>query len=321
MSTVKRVLEYMQDDLTPTQYTKLKDILELNFGYKVNNYTNDELVQKYLDSRRLLGVMESSLEQYYDSIKMFFDFINHKDCTDVTLDDCRAYINNYKMTRNVSARLLVNRVGWVSPFYDWLVGEDYLAKNPWKYIGKIKIPEREKTVFSQVELNLIRDKCETVRDRVIVEILYSTGVRASELCDITVGNINFNKNEIKIIGKGDKQRTVFFSDTAKHYLKLYLDGRKNLTNDSWLFVSAKRGCKMHNRTLEVLLNRIKDSLSVDISVHPHKFRRTFCTDMINKGMNINHVQKLMGHAMLSTTLSYYVYDKDVVHNAYEKFNK
>ena len=317
MTVTGEILHEMKYDLTADQYRKLELTLEKVFLTQKNTLpSNNELVDRFIENRRLCGLSELTLQQYVSSLRHFFFWLNGRHCTSVTRSDCNNYIIYYKNYNNVQQITVVNKIGFLSPFYDWLEKEDYIMKNPWKLIDKIKVPRKQKEAFTSVELSRIRDNCTNKRDRAIVEFLCSTGVRAHELVSITFKDVNFVENEVLIRGKGSKERFVYLSDTAKWYLDQYLKDRHYKSGNDPLFASFRKESQLTNKSLEDIVKNLCKPL--DIHGHPHKFRRTFCTNMINRGLKINHVQTILGHSNIQTTMGYYAIDKTNTHRSYNQ---
>ena len=159
--------------------------------------------------------------------------------------------------------------------------------------------------------------CDNIRDLALVECLYSTGVRVSELTSLNISDIDFKQNCAVVLGKGHKERTVYLSQTAIMYLKKYLEQRTDY-NDA-LFVSKR---SLHKRLAKSGIENILKKLGAKVNIkntHPHRFRRTFATNMLKKGMPIEEVKILLGHLKMDTTMLYCCVDNDSVKYTYNKY--
>lgn len=190
----------------------------------------------------------------------------------------------------------------LSSFFSWLENEDYIMKSPIRRIHKIKTQITVKETYSDENLEKLRDGCHNIRDLAMIDFLSSTGVRVGELVNLNIDDIDFINQSCVVLGKGNKEREVYFDARAKLHLLKYLESRTD--NNSALFVSL---IKPYNRLnisgVEIRLRTLGKKLNIT-RVHPHKFRRTLATKAIDKGMPIEQVQKLLGHTKIDTTMHY-----------------
>jgi len=198
-----------------------------------------------------------------------------------------------------------------------LENEDYIQKSPCRRIHKVRTGKTVKEVYSDETIELIKQSITNKRDLAIIEILMSTGIRVGELVKLNILDIDFENKECVVLGKGNKQRKVYFDAKTKIHLKQYLDSRRD--DNPALFVSL---LKPYNRLeisgVEIMLRKIGRKIGAD-KVHPHKFRRTLATKAIDKGMPIEQVQHLLGHAKIDTTLEYAMVDDSNVKISHKKF--
>ena len=172
-------------------------------------------------------------------------------------------------------------------------------------------------MYSDEELERMRDNCNNSRDLAIIDILSSTGIRVGELVNLNISDIDLEKRECVVLGKGNKQRKVYFDARTKIHINDYISGRYDECGA--LFVSLN---KPHNRLsirgIEVILQNIGSNLK-STKVHPHKFRRTLATKAIDKGMPIEQVQVLLGHSQIDTTLRYAMVNQNNVKASHHKY--
>lgn len=190
-------------------------------------------------------------------------------------------------------------------------------KSPARRIHKIKVGKSVKDVYSDEELEQMRDSCSNSRDLAIIDILSSTGIRVGELVNLNITDVDFEKRECVVLGKGNKQRKVYFDARTKIHLYEYVANRHDESNA--LFVSLNNP---HNRLsirgIETILHKIGSNLN-STKVHPHKFRRTLATKAIDKGMPIEQVQVLLGHSQIDTTLRYAMVNQNNVKASHHKY--
>jgi site-specific recombinase XerD len=198
-----------------------------------------------------------------------------------------------------------------------LEDEDYILKSPVRRIHKVKTVSSIKETYSDEALELMRDNCSEVRDLAIIDMLASTGMRIGEMVRLNRTDINFNERECVVLGKGDKERIVYFDARTKIHLQTYINSRRD--DNVALFVSLKSPFeRMTIGGIEARLRKLGKQLGLQ-KVHPHKFRRTLATMAIDKGMPIEQLQQLLGHRRIDTTLQYAMVKQSNVKIAHRKY--
>ena len=172
-----------------------------------------------------------------------------------------------------------------------------------------------KQVKVKVEIEKIKNSCGNKKDRAIVEFLLSTGCRVSELVGVDRSDINFQSQECKILGKGNKERIVFLNDVCLLHIKSYLDSR---SDDLPALFIGKGSDRMTTGGIRFMLNNIAENAGVE-DVHPHRFRRTVATYLIDRGMSIQDVAVILGHSNINTTMAYVYSNIENVKTAYKKY--
>ena len=205
----------------------------------------------------------------------------------------------------------------VVSFFSWLEDEDFILKSPVRRIHKVKTAKLVKDTYTDEALELMRDSCTTTRDLAIIDLLASSGMRVGEMVMLNREDIDFNERECVVIGKGNKERLVYFDARTKIHLQNYLNERTDA--NPALFVSLKAP---HDRLMiggvETRLRELGKRLNLP-KVHPHKFRRTLATSAIDKGMPIEQVQQLLGHQKIDTTMHYAMVKQQNVKLAHRKY--
>ncbi len=182
-----------------------------------------------------------------------------------------------------------------------------LGKQPERHVEFLEVQEVERLLDAPMKSqgpDMMR-----LRDRAVLELLWSTGLRVSELCGLKLSDVNFNRNEFSVKGKGSKYRVVFFSEDAKTWVKRYLDARRDMS--PMLFVShdrAKGGrdaeMGLTPRTVQRLVDRYAKIAGITKRISPHTLRHSFATDLLMNGADLRSVQSLLGHASVTTTQIY-----------------
>lgn len=281
-----------------------------------NPITNEDALKMFIEAKRIEGCSERSIKYYDSTLKLFFKSIT-KNYLVIETEDIRRYLSNYSQNNNASKVTIDNIRRVISTLFTWLESENYIMKSPTRRIHKIKIGKIVKETYSDEMIELIRKNVISQRDLAIVDFLISTGVRVGELVKLNISDLNLEAKECIVIGKGNKQRKVYFDARTKIEIKQYLDYRKD--ESKALFVSLyKPYRRLQISGVETVLKKIGRKIGLG-KVHPHKFRRTIATKAIDKGMPIEQVQKMLGHAKIDTTLEYAMVDENNVKISHKKY--
>lgn len=314
--------------LTQYQLEKLKETLENNLKKVEINIltdekekqqikeTNDNYINIFLSAKEIEGCSTRTLKYYREIIEKLINTID-KPIKEIQTEEIRKYLADYKENTRCNAITIDNLRRVSSSFFAWLEDEDYIIKSPVRRIHKVKTPTIIKETLTDENLEKLRDTSNCIRDLVLIELLYSTGIRVGELIKLNISDINFEDRSCKVFGKGNKQREVYFDARTKIHLKQYINTRKD--GNEALFVSKN---KPHQRLsiagIELIVRKL--GLETEISkVHPHKFRRTLATMAIDKGMPIEQVQKLLGHVKIETTMHYAMVNQNNVKISHRKY--
>ena len=272
-------------------------------------------LQEFLDVKALEGCSKATIENYKFNLNKFLLGVG-KDPTEIATQDIRKYLADYKRERGVSNTTLDNMRRVFQSFFTWMHREGYIIKDPCAAVNKIRADKIIKNPYSDEEMELMREAAKNLREKAIIEVLYSTGMRIGELEKLNKDDIDFVNGKAIVFGKGAKEREVYFNVKAQLALKKYLENR-NDTNEA-LFVGLQ---SPYNRlkvsTYEKILRELGNRCGVHC--HPHRFRRTCATILLNKGMPIQEVSKVLGHAKLETTMIYCEIDQQSVATNHRKY--
>lgn len=311
MDIIKSTLLAMEDTLTTEQLQKLERVLLIQLHKMEHEQRSEELavsrdgwvatLRLYIASKRLENCAESTLAQYERCIRQMIVEIN-KPLADITTNDLRYYLARFQEQRNVSLSYLDTVRRYITAFFVWCQDEGVISANPARRLSRIKVPETIKRPFTAEEMAKLQDSASTLRDRAMIEVLYSTAARVSEVCSIDRADVDFDRREIIIYGqKGKKERVVYLTELAVYHLRKYLASRTD--DNPALFVGLKAP---HNRVTKCGLERMLRVLgdSCGVHCHPHKFRRTMLTEQGKRGVPLQEIQKYAGHAKPTTTMIY-----------------
>lgn len=318
---MKEVLQKMLPYLDNAQLNQLKTTIDsvltkYEIADEVNPKSNEELIGRFIEAKRIEGCSEKTLNYYQKTITDMLS-VAEKELMHITTEDLRKYLTDYQETKKISKVTVDNVRRILSSFFSWLEDEDYILKSPVRRIHKVKTASTVKETYTDEALEQMRDSCTELRDLAIIDMLASTGMRVGEMVLLNRNDINFSERECVVLGKGNKQRIVYFDARTKIHLQNYLESRAD--DNEALFVTLRTP---HTRLtiggIEVRIRELGKNLGMN-KVHPHKFRRTLATVAIDKGMPIEQLQHLLGHKRIDTTLQYAMVKQSNVKNAHRKY--
>lgn len=258
-----------------------------------------EKAELFLAAKKLEGLSELTIEGYRLELRIFAESVQ-KSVDKITTADIRLFLGEFDYLKRSS---IAKKLSVLKSFFGWLAEEEILPRDPTR---KIKPPKKEQRIPKALtieELEMLRESCKTPRERALLEILYATGGRLSEIQQLDRDDIDWRGMNTKVIGKGDKERNVFFSFKAMYHLKKYL---KTRTDDNpALFITERRPYRrVSNRTIQREIKIIAERAGIKKSVHPHTLRHTFATLTLNNGADISTIQSILGHSSPATTQVY-----------------
>lgn len=320
-----QVLHNMSDVLDADGLMRLNEVLNAVF-YNVefeskcfdlveyqDDWRND--LDDFITSKTLEGRSQKTLDRYEYELNRLLQYIN-RPIKEIESDDISNFLRLYKSTKNVSNQTLKNVRAIYSSFFQWAFIKNRIRTNPSFNVEKIKVEDRIKNGFSEIEREKINRNCENIRDRAIVEFLYSTGVRVSEMQALNISDINFSTKDMVVYGKGNKERIVYLNDKSYMYLREYLNTRTD--DNPALFVWNKPPYKRLSKSgIENVIRHI--GKEAEIHAYPHRFRRTAATNALNRGMPVQEVSKFLGHSKLETTMMYCTIEQDSVRYHHKKY--
>lgn len=325
---ISNITKDMEDSLTDYQLNKLKESLIINFEgiefiiktdelqHQEELDENKNMIDSFISSKQVEGCSERTIKYYKEIIEKFVNNFD-KSIKQISTNEIRNYLSNYKDNSSCGSTTIDNIRRVLSSFFSWLEDEDYIIKSPVRRIHKIKTAVVVKEVLTDENLERLRDECENIRDLSLIELLISTGMRVGELVNLNINSLNFEDRSCIVLGKGNKEREVYFDAKTKLHLKEYIS-KRNDSNDA-LFVSMR---EPHQRLsisgIELIIRTLGINSNIN-KVHPHKFRRTLATMAIDKGMPVEQVQKLLGHVKIETTMNYALVNQSNVKISHRRY--
>jgi len=306
--TLKNVLDMV--DITMNDYEVSRKPMEI-----IPTSGIPEVVKYYLASKGIANLSKNTLKQYWYKLTHFFSTIN-KSFMDIKANDIRNYLFNFKMERNASDSYIDNVRITLNSFFQWLVDNEYLQRNPCAKVDKVKHQQKRREPLTTYNLEDLRLHCEDIREKALIDFLYSTGCRVSECAGVLLSDINWDKNSVHLrYCKGNKERTVYFNDESKVSLKAYLEKRGHISPALWTSVKAPHQ-QLKSHALEDIVKKV--GIRAGIHAYPHKLRHTFATVGLRNGMPLDKLQELMGHTNPQTTLIYAKQDDNQMHIEHQK---
>ena len=261
-----------------------------------------EEIKSFLVSKSIKGLTKQTLVHYRRVLVHFANNIT-KDIKEVSANDIRFYLLAYEQTHNISKSALDDKRRVLNSFYKWMAREDLIVKSPMEKIDPIKCDKKIREPLTAIELEQMRNEANTVREKALLEILYSTGCRVSELIALNRKDIDFHGGRVKVFGKGKKERYCFINARAQLSVKKYLFSR--LDSSEALFVAGKQPYnRLGKGTIEKEIGEIGKRAEINRNVFPHLIRHTTATHMLNHGASLAEVQMVLGHESPATTQIY-----------------
>ena len=250
-----------------------------------------------------------TLKSYREDIEQFIDFLKKKKISSFEKVDYYTFLEflSFLKNENYSETTISRKVASLKSFFKFLTGSNFINSNPAILISSPKTPERLPEFLSVEEVEKILNipagkNWASLRDKAILELLYSTGIRVGELVSLEIGDINFIEEIIKVRGKGKKERIVPVGKPALNALIDYIEKRPN-KKEKKLFLN-KYGKPLTERSVERIIEKYRKISGIDKKITPHTFRHSFATHMLDRGADLRTVQELLGHERITTTQIY-----------------
>ena len=304
------------------------DIVSYNYDFKqketdliLYEFEIPKLVKNYLVTRTVEGLSKLTLENYKRFLTIFFNTVR-KQPDQIKEEDITMFLYWYKYRNpehEVSDSSLDKVLDCLKAFFKWSFNRQYIPYNPTATIRPIKCTIKTQDNLDEVELEKVRRACKTKKEIALVELLFSTGCRISEVANIKLSDINWDNRTIIVFGKGKKYRIAFLNVRTCFCLQDYINNHRQ-GDSEYLFVSDRSPySQMHKSGLEKIIRDIATRANVDKHISPHVFRRSLATQMLDKGAQIQDIQKILGHEKIETTLRYAKVNMKHVQEVHRRF--
>lgn len=272
-------------------------------------------LETFILRKEFRGLSEDTIRQYKYLLNNFVAWLD-KDVKEVNSDDIRAFLNDYSKINNISDRTKDSKRLIICSFYQFLHSNGYIRENPAVAVEPIKYKQKVREPLSHMEIELMRRACKTDFDEALFETFYSTGCRVSEIVNMKISDIDFEKEQIKVCGKGDKERFVLLTPRAHLSLKLYLDKRKD--DSPGVFVSkSSRHKALGKCSLENHIRELGRQAGIGRPVTPHIIRHSTASHLLEH-TDIDVVQDILGHTKIETTRIYAKTSSDRIKSGFKK---
>lgn len=307
-----KVLLLLENKFTTEQLQEIDlAVAKAMRGYKIEkeetlpSVRNNEMpieIKEFIARKRLKGCSKGTIYQYTDVLSNFAYWLK-KDLSTVKDLDVLMYLDWIKTTYKISDRTLDTRRLILSSFYSFMHSTGKISYNPMATIDRIKFKEKVREPLSDMELEMARNACQTLREKALFEVLYSTGARVSEIVEINYTEIDKEHRSVVILGKGNCERHVYFNAKSMLAINNYLATRND--DNPALFIQTRAPYhRLGKSSIEQIIRNIGERSGIGRRVFPHLMRHTMATDALSHGAKINEVSALLGHKKLETTKIY-----------------
>ncbi|MBM7608751.1 tyrosine-type recombinase/integrase [Ureibacillus composti] len=275
-----------------------------------------EAWEKYQIDKTIEGYSSLTLKTYSFQYNLLLRFFGDIDMNEFSTEKLKEYL--IQSGDHLKASSLGHRIRCIKSLFRWSHEEGYIKKNPAAKLKEPKLGKRIPKFLSELEIEHLREACQTTMENALFEFLYSTGCRIGEVAKLNRDDIDFRTNSVIVHGKGDKEREVYFNIRCSIWLKRYLDERDD--EDPGLFITDRRPKRrMSIDNLRYIIKRISNRAGIKKNIHPHQLRHSYATHMINNGAPIDVIQSLLGHEKSETTKIYAQLSGKLRHDFYSKY--
>lgn len=319
-----RVLTKASNFMSEEQVKNLRMVLDEElYHYTITSECTDLVITEnmpgkvmlFLAAKKLDGMSIHTIKNYGFILRRFCNTI-HKDIEQITSMDIRMFLA-LRSKEGLKNSSMAATIAALKSFFSWLENEEYIIKSPMRKIKNIKCEKRLRKALSREELEMLRDAAKKLREKALLELFYSTGCRLDEIQKLNISDIDWNNNQVRVIGKGNKERIVFLNARARIHLKKYLRSRKDTR--PYLFVGERSPHeRLGRRAIERTFGDLGTKAGINREVYPHLIRHTTATHMLQGGATLEEVQAYLGHDSPATTQIYTTVSNDAVKQSHLK---
>jgi integrase/recombinase XerD len=272
---------------------------------------NTGIIQEFLASMKLRGCSPNTLNGYALDLRQFFKAVD-KEYDQIDFRDVNSYFRG--MVDKKAVRTIARKMASVRAFYSWCLDEECIVTDPTRKLKAPKLPKRVPKYLTIEEINALIEAAPSLRDKAVIWLLYTSGLRISEMYALNRSDMNWEGKSMRVVGKGDKERLAHFSDDAKAILLEYLATRDD--DNPALFVE-KGGERLSRRVVQKMVKGAAERVGINKHVTPHTMRHTFASHLTQQGVQLQTVSKLLGHSSTNVTEIYSWLNQKQLTDAYE----
>ncbi|MFR6537242.1 MAG: tyrosine-type recombinase/integrase [Lachnospiraceae bacterium] len=321
---VNQIITGMSNILDQDHIEKLYGVLTITLheyditaqNYEVAEYDDYDrfLCEQYYAALKVEGKSPKTIDRYMEQLRLMMDWIQ-KPLKEINSEDIRYYLALYQQRRKIASSTLDGMRRCICAFFSWAEFAGYIDKSPARRIKQIKFQIKKEPALTSGQIEKAMINCNSIRDKAIISFMYETGARVSEVAGVKLSDIDFNERTVLIHGKGGKDRISLFTDKSAMYLEEYLMHR-DLTMSA-LFESKQKGHALSAAGIRSMVYEVGKRAGIE-RLHPHRFRVSRITHLVDRGMPLQDVQELAGHTSINTTRGYYRNTLDNVKHSYLK---
>ena len=286
--------------------------VKVNSEQIIINDENQKLIKAFLNYLKMKGCSINTISGYDADLQAFFKQVNIN-ALQINFKDINPYFLNL-MGEGKAPRTINRKMAAIKCFYKFLIKNKHIKDNPTLKLEGSKLSRKLPEYLTDEQVNQLIDSIECLRNKCIVALLYSSGMRLSEMYILNKNNINWNKKEIKVFGKGAKERIVPFNNKAKQLLLEYLQSRSDECEA--LFISNQKK-RLGKRFIQKMLKEYGEKIGIN-GIHPHLFRHSIASRLCQNDVPIQEIQEILGHADIGTTTIYSHLNNTKVRNSYNR---
>lgn len=291
------------------------DIIPQETGLTTGNDTEEKL-RIYLICKKLDGLSKDTLKNYENELLIFSRNLR-KPLANIDKMDLRMYLA--QRCKNLMPSSTNTQMYILRSFFSWLCDEKYIPENPAKSLKPTKEPIRIRQPLSEEHMEIFRQACVTDREKALTEFLYSSACRLNDAHSLDISKVDWNECTATVIGKGNKERTIYFSIKAKVLLQKYFKTRKGV-GDALFMTEKSPFNRLGKRSIERVIDKINERSGLEVNVFPHKMRHTKASDLANSGAPIQIIQGILGHSAITSTTIYAKTTKANMLHEYRRFS-
>jgi integrase/recombinase XerD len=271
--------------------------------------------ETYESDKRIEGFSQQTLKAYKLQALLVLRYFKDVKLETITTIQLKEYLA--KSSENLKPSSLAHRIRFIKSLFRWSHEEGYISKNPAAKLKEPKVGKRIPKFLTEREIEHLREACNSPMEKALFEFMFSTGCRIGEIVTLDKNRINWSNRSTIVLGKGDKEREVYFNIRCEIWLKRYINNRQD--NDPAIFVTERNPHRMSIAQMRYIVKRISNRTEINKLIHPHQLRHSYATHLLNNGAPLDVIQSLLGHQKSETTKIYAQLSGSLRQELYRKY--